>query len=649
MSCLTACIELSPTSGYLNQAWSSEAGGTLAGRIRAHIYCHAISVYAITQTAAGGELVEMSAIGPIASGVLTALATQILVSTPGWSLHRLRGSAEGRAVVAVVAESVGLAFADACANPSDDAEWMEAVAREWEPAFTPVVCTRLLSALSSGSGGPVFRAAALDALHEAGADTAELRRVLDLEEFLYALPRRLFAGLREAALVPDSAVRDIVGSLLQQGGAAEAVEAALAEASPREFRKDMTELLTALELQAVSGNMPRFAPPGADIRHLTCAIRVREGIRYAPTQKATAELEAAELNPYALKADAARDDLGSVDWEDIAERENRVVVLGDPGMGKSWLIRWETARLARAALDALEAGARVEDVVLPLPARCDELVARQGSVLADAACSYLAERYGVPERSYGRLREHVSGGQVILLLDALDELPDRPARQRLDDLLGRWAADPRARFRLTSRVAGYTNAPAVPSSVREFELQPFTPADVIALISAWGLPSDLASRLQEHMSDSALANVARIPLLTALLCAAADGREDLPSYTAGIYERVLRRFLAQENRWPQSPESEATEIDRLVGILAPLAYHFAARPEGWTDRMTAGQIMTVMRSLGSTFTELHQDTAALLRDLSVRAGVLVPAASQRAGHNPPYLFLHRTIAEYLVA
>ena len=120
-------------------------------------------------------------------------------------------------------------------------------------------------------------------------------------------------------------------------------------------------------------------------------------------------------------------------WPDVAAREDRVVVLGDPGTGKSWLIRWEAARLARAALDALDTGAGAGDVTVPVPARCDELAASTATSAAEAVCGYLAARYAVPGRSLDRLRRHVAGGNIVLLLDALDELPDRQARQRLDE------------------------------------------------------------------------------------------------------------------------------------------------------------------------------------------------------------------------
>ena len=108
---------------------------------------------------------------------------------------------------------------------------------------------------------------------------AELDRVVNVEEFLYALPRRLFAGLRTAAVAPDSVLRDVVGAMVQLATAT-AAEAALYEASPGEFREDLADLLTAIETQALSAALPGFVPAGADIRDLLVrGARVRQGLR----------------------------------------------------------------------------------------------------------------------------------------------------------------------------------------------------------------------------------------------------------------------------------------------------------------------------------------------------------------------------------
>jgi HEAT repeat protein len=588
--------------------------------------------------------VDLSALRQITAAVGTQLMVQAAAAVPGWTLRRLRRSAEGTALMAVVADSVRSAFAEACPD-SADAEWTDSVAREWASAFTEDVCAALIAGLGNPSAATRFQTAVFDALEDAGADIDELGRFFDMEEFVCVLPQRLYQNLLQIAVAPDSPLRAMVGALLAQREAASS-PGLVVEASPRVFRKDMTALLTIIKANALAVGLPRYLPPEIDVLHFTTQVRVREGMRREPSAQSAdddAETEAESV----AGGPAGRPVL---DWLSFAGHANRIVVLADPGMGKSWLLRRETVLLAQAALDALQAGVGAEEIVIPIPLRCDELAETTAPTLADAAAEYLGQRYGVPDRSRLQLRRLVADGRIMLLLDALDELPDKPTRSRFDRLLSGWAADPRASFRVTSRIAGYTNIPAPPATFSVVELLPFTRTDVASVVSTWGLRADLTERVRTQIKDPSLATMARIPLLTALLCAAAESdAEELPAYQAGIYERVLRRFLAQENRWPQTAEAEATEIDQLIGLLAPIAFHFAAQPEGWTDRMKASQIMAVMRSVGPTFTELGRDPAAILRDLSVRAGVLTPAGGQHAGRNPPYLFLHRTFAEYLTA
>lgn len=98
-----------------------------------------------------------------------------------------------------------------------------------------------------------FRQEAIRALEDAGTDITELGQLLDVDEFLHALPRRVFSGLRSAALASDSDLRDLVDALLRQDTVT-AAEETLQEASPREFSADLTELLTAIEARAVHEN-----------------------------------------------------------------------------------------------------------------------------------------------------------------------------------------------------------------------------------------------------------------------------------------------------------------------------------------------------------------------------------------------------------
>ena len=339
-------------------------------------------------------------------------------------------------------------------------------------------------------------------------------------------------------------------------------------------------------------------------------------------------------------------------WPEMAAEHQRVVVLADPGLGKSWLIRTETHRLCLEALTQLETGRG--GVIIPVPLRCDELAAAVGQDLAEKAVAHLAAQRLLPERSRAAMTAKVRAGEVVLLLDALDELA--PAENgTLRQVARAWAerAGNRARCVITSRIAGYTGSP-VPGAC-EVELQAFTGEDTDGLVVAWHLPSAAASRLLEWAADPAVAAMWRNPLLLALLCwlaAQLPAGEDMPRARGQLFDRVLRLFLTREYRSldnPAAPPLDDIGVDALMEVLAPLAFTFATQPGGWIDLMPGQRLLRAIRDTDLGFTERGRTPAQVLRELSVDAGVLVPAGDPSAGRSPGYLFFHRAVAEYLVA
>ena len=228
-------------------------------------------------------------------------------------------------------------------------------------------------------------------------------------------------------------------------------------------------------------------------------------------------------------------------------------------MGKSWLIRAETHRLALAATAVLaDASAGVEDVLIPVRVRADALAAAPGRELAEVISGYLVEERLLAGRSLALMRERIAAGGVVLLVDALDEVPreapiaggQAPAK-RLQDLLRRWAADctGSARCLMTSRLAGY-GGPPLPRA-KEAELLPFTPQDTQAAMQAWDLPAQAVTLVDRLLGDPGVADMARVPLLLALICSlATDSKpgDELPNTRTGLYEAVLWRFLSGSHR-----------------------------------------------------------------------------------------------------
>ena len=276
----------------------------------------------------------------------------------------------------------------------------------------------------------------------------------------------------------------IVPPLSESGG--------VRQATAEEFRTDVVALLSKLDEASCRANLPIYLPPGADLTQMARTVRLLGRVRRPPNDdeftstqtSVNGTSENLDLERiYALPAE--RDDRADEPpqpWDRVIAAHERLVVLADPGMGKSWLVRTETHRLAQVALESLaDPNAIVENVVIPIPIRADVLANSPGQTLAEAASGYLTEYDLLPQRSREAIHNRITGGGIVLLVDALDEVPRDPStpgaqspRRRLEDLLRHWAdrSTEVARFVLTTRLAGYSGPP-VPG-VREVELLPFT-------------------------------------------------------------------------------------------------------------------------------------------------------------------------------
>ena len=363
-----------------------------------------------------------------------------------------------------------------------------------------------------------------------------------------------------------------------------------------EFAADVRALLARLAWQAEHGRLPPYLSGRAEVMSLARQVRVRAGIRHGGVPPG-ADVPGRVYAPAADRDDRA--DRPPRPWGDVAAGHDRLIVLADPGLGKSWLIRTETRRLAGRALDRLAAGA-ADDVIVPVPLRCDQLAAATGTDLPARCADFLVAQGLLPERSRAPMTARIAGGQAVLLLDALDELTSAEAGT-VRTLVQAWAeGGGQARCVITSRIAGYTGSPL--AAAEEVELQPFTTDDSRAFIRAWQLPAHPERLLLARTSDLAVAAMARIPLLLAMLCAlAADeppGRA-LPATRGQLYERVLRWFLTSAHRGADDPASAPltdVQVEQLLGLLAPIAFTFATWPEGWTDLMPASSLLNAIRS-----------------------------------------------------
>jgi len=116
-----------------------------------------------------------------------------------------------------------------------------------------------------------------------------------------------------------------------------------------------------------------------------------------------------------------------VDWTEAKQEHQRLIVLADPGMGKTTLLRSEAYLTAQTALQGLENNSqKLEDLVIPIFLRLSEIADATQVVTAkvsDAILKLLASKY---ENHFPQiesfLTDKLKARKCLLLLDALDEV-----------------------------------------------------------------------------------------------------------------------------------------------------------------------------------------------------------------------------------
>ena len=265
----------------------------------------------------------------------------------------------------------------------------------------------------------------------------------------------------------------------------------------------------------------------------------------------------------------------NLDADALAQQCRRLVILGGPGSGKTWLAKRMARRRAEEALQALAAGEALDEVDLPLYTTCsllfgaggnireaivssalDQLPDLGGSRISDALCVFFTERCG----------------PTLLVIDSLDEADGSSKRLQQASNLP-W------RIVLTSRPGWWKNQLTIDGtdeSHRVGEIQPLRfPEDVVPFIERWfaGQPErgwDLAAQIALRPS---LWQAATVPLILAFYCILGSS-EPLPEFRRDLYIKVLNRLLT--GRWRDDDDCQP-DAETCLRTLRAWAWSGAAK------------------------------------------------------------------------
>lgn len=372
----------------------------------------------------------------------------------------------------------------------------------------------------------------------------------------------------------------------------------------------------------------------------------------------------------------------------IADKK-RLVLLGEPGSGKSTVLRYLTLTLAEAGLDKsvelptrLAGWERLGDhqrllpVLLPLLPFARRLAGqpiRAGA--ADDLWGYIAGQLEPGDIRTGlaaAVHAELAAGHVLLLLDGLDEVAGAESRRKVVRAVWSFAQEyPQCRIVVTCRVRAYegeqNQAWQLPGWAttrleewNQAQMQHFVAAWYAAAVQAGGLPEarrdELAAALQRAVAASRdLQRLATRPLLLTIMALVHlnDGR--LPEDRVTLYSRCIDILLGQwELRGKEQSEYGALtdyiglpdrDVQRLRPLLSRAA--FKAHEAGAAD--SPGQLgRETLRMMAADHLEQlgHPDpyrgAQKFLEYTDVRAGLL-----QASDAGDAYVFPHLTFQEYL--
>lgn len=259
----------------------------------------------------------------------------------------------------------------------------------------------------------------------------------------------------------------------------------------------------------------------------------------------------------------------------VLSKENQIVVLGEPGQGKSTLLRQYAFEVAALKSE------------LPIFVELGEKREWTGTLAGEY--TWIKER--IPAAPRDRLGDAawrmccraLNEGRATLILDGLDELSEE-ARRQVMNLLETLKGN---RLIISSRPQAYSPL----SGFKAYKLAQLRSEQVDSLAANFCRAMAKERDLQDHtpalnkVLDTARGNawaMVRNPLLLYFICLAAFSDESIPNRPAPLIDKCITELVRWEQRRPGSvwPKPEEFDAENVVLILGKLALRSFSQTTG---------------------------------------------------------------------
>ncbi len=271
--------------------------------------------------------------------------------------------------------------------------------------------------------------------------------------------------------------------------------------------------------------------------------------------------------------------------EEVIGRDKRIIILGDPGVGKSTLMQYLALQTAYwFSGESKKATIKVEKQI-PILIRLNKFHDIKGWPAEKTLISAIKGEIevnleqAIPE---GFLEKQLKDGNLLILLDAFDELASRDTRQCLAEKVKNLIANyPENQFIVTSRITGYSNQLA-DAGFDSYTIQKLTSNHIRDFIYKWyenlarfqsyGKKEDEKTFINQQnkqkgdkllkviLDNERIRQLAINPMLLSLITLVHYIKVRLPDQTYLLYQDCIEILIEQ---WDSTKEVKFPFLDML--------------------------------------------------------------------------------------